>query len=114
MANVNEQLLKNATRQEVISFVKTPSIWKQIARMSSELRNTGEKHPIYKSLGRCVATREFQTQTMVLEIEPQDAESLHTLVLIQISDFVLQSQDELKIGPVFQVRVVQFLGTPDA
>ena len=26
------------------------SIWKQIARMSPELRHTGEKHPIYQSL----------------------------------------------------------------
>ena len=30
------------------------SIWKQIVRMFSELRNTGEKHTIYKSLRRCI------------------------------------------------------------
>ena len=47
---------------------------------------------------------------MVLEIKLQHAWNIYTLVLIQISDFVLQSQDELKIGPVLQVRVVQFLG----
>ena len=30
------------------------SIWKQIERMSSEFRNTGEKHPLCKSLRRYV------------------------------------------------------------
>ena len=83
--------------------------------MSSELRDTGERNPIYKSLRGCVILlnslywnvlqNRCRRRMMVLEIELQHAESFHTLVLIQILEFMPQSQNEP------QVHIIQFLGS---
>ena len=46
---------------------------------------------------------------MVLEIELQHADSIHTLVLIQIPEFIPQSQDELSLDQLFKFILCIFL-----
>ena len=46
---------------------------------------------------------------MVLETELQHAESFHTLVLIQIPEFMPQSQDELEFDQSFTFIFNNFL-----
>ena len=48
---------------------------------------------------------------MVLEIGLQHVERKHTLVLVQIPEFMLQSQNELFLDQLFKFHIVQFLGT---
>ena len=54
----NDQILKEVRPQEVNVLVQTPRNddhrnWKQIARMLSELRDTGKRNPIYENLWEC-------------------------------------------------------------
>ena len=104
----NEQILKEVKPQEEKLLVQTPRSDDLVAgnRLRERLQNfeTLEKNPIYKSLRRCVilekeslwecATKPLQTWMMVLEIELQHAESMHTLVLSQIPEFLSRFQNE--------------------
>ena len=67
-------------------------IWKHMARTTSELRNTGERNPIYKSLRRCVILE----KSLNWNVEFLHVENIHTRRTI--------------IGPVIQDHVTQFLG----
>ena len=48
-------------------------------------------------------------QMMVLESEPQHAESTHILVQIQIPDIMQQSQDEQSLDQLFKFILYNFL-----
>ena len=104
----NEQLLKSLKPQEVNSLVQTPRAMIQHLETDCEnIVNTSEhwrkastsqkfakiRHSGKESLLEC-ATRTVQTE--------QYAESIHTLVLIHIPEFMPQSQDEQELNQFFK------------
>ena len=72
------------------------SIWKQIARMSSEIWKTGEREPICKSLRRCVI---LEKSLFFWDRAPACREYTHPRA------------DSILGRPVLQVHIIQFLGT---
>ena len=89
--------------------------------MSSELRNTGEKHPIYKSLPRCVILEKESLYWNVPhnhcsvddgcgDRTPACREYTHPRADSDSSIFAAIPGRTI-IGPPIQVHIFQFLGT---
>ena len=115
-AKANEQLLKNCetARMEFFganSMVRQSGIWKQIATMSSEFWNTGERCPIYESLWRC-DIREKSLYWDELQhhswrrwwfLRPKPSmQKIHIPAKIQIPEFMQWSHDKLKMDRFFK------------
>ena len=96
MAKENEQVLKTATPHQVNSLVQTP----RSDDPASE-NIVRECLQIFETLKKASSLQEFEKmrhsgyESLYKEIELQHSESIHTLVLFQIPEFMPQSQDAL-------------------